>query len=648
MSHQLKFRLFSPVKIGTLKLKNRIIMAPMVTRQASSDGFFTEKEKDYFVRRAMGGVALITIGDVLPDVGVQVTQNHEALYNDKFIPGWREFAKAIHDAGAKLSAQLSHAGNECKSEITGRKPVAPSAIFAPYAGEIPHELTKEEIEELIEKFADAAVRAREAGVDMVEIQGSQGFLLHNFVTPLFNKRTDEYGGDLKRRVRFPIEVIKGVKRKAGSDFPVSFRMVVADLVEGGLTLEDTKKMAPMLVEAGADALHLTAGAGLHVLHLCLPPVDAGTGCVVDLVAQIKKVVDVPVIVAQRIVDPAQAEEILKEEKADIVCLGRALICDPDWPKKAAEGVQEDIVKCIGCGCCIDRRLRGGVSPSVVCLRNPAVGKEKEYEISQSKESNKVLIIGGGLAGLEAARVAALRGNKITLYEKSNQLGGQWNLAYIAPKKQEYKEVITYYVRQLEKLNVRVKLNKIVDSTVVEQINPDVVIVATGSAPIIPEILGIDRKNVVTAHDVLRGSASVGDKVAVLGGGLVGCETADFLAERGKKLTIVEMLEEIAEGESILRKPFLMQRLSKAGVEILTSTRVKEISEHGVIAIDKNGQEKNIGTYDTVILALGAKPINNIAKQIEDKVSKVYVIGDAVEASMAIDAIADGARVGREI
>jgi len=422
-------------------------------------------------------------------------------------------------------------------------------------------------------------------------------------------------------------------------------MVASDLVDGGLTLEDTKTIAPIIAEAGADALHFTGGAGIHLRHLCMPPVDAGRGCIVELVAKIKSVVKVPVIVAQRIVDPLQAEEIIKNGKADIVSLGRALICDPDWPRKAFEGAFEDIRKCIGC-CqgCLDR-----VGGTLTCLHNPQVGKEKEYEIRRAERPKRVLVIGGGPAGLEVSKIAALRGHEVTLYEKDRELGGQWILASIPPQKQEFKEVIRYNVRQLEKLRVKIELNKTVTLSAIKQINPDVVIVATGAVPFIPEIPGVGGKNIVTAHDVLASRINaIGNKVAVLGGGLVGCETADFLAAQGKKVTIIEMLEEVAMDVGLIRKPFLMQRLHNGGVEILTSTRVEEITGHGIIAIYKNGQRKNVGIYDTIVLALGAESLDEIAKQIGGKVPKVYVIGDALKPRKAIDAIAEGAKIGREI
>jgi len=426
-------------------------------------------------------------------------------------------------------------------------------------------------------------------------------------------------------------------------------MVVSDFVDGGLTVENAKEIAQVLVETGADAIHLTAGLGLHYLHFCIPPADAGKGCIVNLAAQVKHVVDVPVIVAQRIVCPEQAEEIIGDEKADMVSLGRALICDPDWPKKASKGAQDDIRRCIGCGNCIDRKLGGEISPTLVCTLNPSVGKEGDYSISSAKESKKVLIAGGGIAGLETARVASMRGHNVSLFEKSSELGGQWNLAAVCSKKQEYKEVISYYVIQLKKLNVQIELNRAVDTSLVGEVSPDVLVIATGAVPIIPRIPGVDRSNVVTAHDVLRGDANPGENNLVIGGGLVGCETADFLLERGKKATVVEMLKVIAKDESMLRKPYLMKRFTKGGVQIFSSTEVKEIREEGVFVLEKDERPKNIGLYDRIILAVGAKSVNDIfTKQVKANVPKVYVIGDAVEVRLGIDAIADGGRVGREM
>jgi 2,4-dienoyl-CoA reductase-like NADH-dependent reductase (Old Yellow Enzyme family)/thioredoxin reductase len=619
----------------------------MVTRLGATDGFMTAREKRFYLARAQGGIALATVGNCTVMPNVQPEGRYDGIWDDKFIPAWKDFVDAMHQFDTKVSLQLCHAGSQSHFSVTHTEAVAPSEMVSPVTGEKCRALTKMEIAEIVEHFANAAVRARISGADMVEIQGVQGFLVQNFMTPLFNKRTDEYGGSLEGRMKFPVEIVRRIKEKAGKDYPVVFRMVASDLVEGGITVEEARRMAPMLVKAGADALHFTAGAGHHVRHLGMPPVDAGRGCIVDLVAQIKPSVGVPVMVAQRIVDPVQAEEVLEKGKADIISLGRALICDPDWARKASEGLLDDLRKCIGC-CqgCYDE-IRAG--RSWTCLYNPEVGKEDEYEIRKAKESKKVMVIGGGPAGLEVARVAALRGHDVMLCDQGDQLGGQWILACVPPRKEEYLEIIRWYKHQLEKLGVKVILkNQVTEEQVVSK-RPDVAIVATGAVPILLNIPGMEALKVVTAHDVLAQKVGdIGNRVLVIGGGMVGVETAEFLAEQGKKITLVEMLDEIAIEIGIVRKPYMNKCLSDHQVEVLTSTKVDHVSDGGVIVTGKDHVKRNIGGFDMIVLAVGAKPFDELAKSLQGRVPIIHVIGDALKPANALVAIADAARVGREI
>jgi len=648
MSNKYDFhRLLSPIFIGPVKLKNRIIQSPMVTRLGEVDGFMTAKEKSFYLRRAQGGIALATVGNCTIMPNVQPEGRYDAIWDDKFIPGWKDFTAAMHDYDMKVSLQLCHAGSQSHFHVTKTGAVAPSEMVSPVTGEKCRALTKTEIEEIVERFVAAAIRAKKAGADMVEIQGVQGFLVHNFMTPLFNKRIDEYGGCLEGRMKFPMAIVQRIKEKAGKEYPVVFRLVASDLVEGGITLEEAKRMAPMLVKAGADALHFTAGAGHHVRHLGMPPVDAGRGCIVDLVAQIKPLVDVPVIVVQRIVDPQQAEDILEKGYADIIGLGRALICDPDWVKKVAESSPEEIRRCIGC-CqgCYDE-IRAG--RSWTCLYNPEVGKEDEYKITKTKNPKKVAVIGGGLAGMETARVAALKGHNVALYEKTDRLGGQWVLACVPPRKEEYLEVIRWYKNQIEKLGVKIFLNKEATVEDITAAGSDVAIISTGVTPLLLRIPGSELVKVATAHDVLDGKAgALGERVLVIGGGMVGIETAEFLSERGKKVTVVEMLDEIASEIGIVRKPYMNQCLSDHKVEIFVSTKVERVTEDGVVVSGKESGNENIGSFDSMVLAVGAKPRNELAKTLEGRVTQVYVVGDALKPANALVAIADAARVARGI
>jgi 2,4-dienoyl-CoA reductase-like NADH-dependent reductase (Old Yellow Enzyme family)/thioredoxin reductase len=639
--------LFSPINIGKVRLKNRVVMAPMVTRLGATDGFMTEKERAYFIRRAQGGTALIIVGNATIAPNVQPEPRHDAIWHDKYIPMWEEFVRVIHAHHCLVSLQLCHVGNQGKPKETGVRPVAPSEVISPLTGEMPKALTREEIKEIVEQFADAAVRAQKAGADMVEIQGVQGFLVQNFMTPLFNKRTDEYGGDLRNRMRFPVEIVTRVKEKTGSEYPVVFRMVASDLVEGGIELEDAKTMAGILAEAGVDALHFTAGAGHHVRHLGMPPAEAGRNCIVDLVAQIKPCVDVPVMVAQRIVDPLDAERILLDGKADIVSLGRTLICDPDWPRKASEGRLADIRPCIGC-CqgCYDE-VRAG--RSWTCLYNPEVGKEEEYQIEPAERRKKVAVVGAGPAGMEAARVAALRGHNVILFEKEGNLGGQWILACLPPGKHEYKEMTDWYAGQLRKLNVWTEYNVLVTPELIEQRRFDAVVVATGAVPVIPPIKGCDENTVTTAHDVLSGKvAEIGDRVAVMGGGATGVETAALLGKQGKQVVLITSLAEIAMDVGIVRKPYLLKGLAEGGVKVLTDTTVEEIGPQGIVASGRDGTSKNLGVFDTVVLAKGMKSEDSLKTRIEGIVPEVYVIGDASKPRRALEAIAEGATVGRKL
>ena len=657
-------KLFTPFKIRDIEVKNRIVMPPMRTDLASvNDNMVTERLIDYYVERAKGGVGLIIVehAEILPLVERAKAWKPLYIGEDKRIPQLKRLVDAIHEHGTKVAIQLLHWGRVFPREVTGHKAVAPSAIPASsfyhldtqVLDVLPKELSIEEINDLVENFADGARRAKEAGFDLAELHFGHGYLVHLFFSPYTNKRTDKYGGDIEGRTRFACEILKRVKEKVGENYPVSVRISGDELLEGGLTLEETKIIAQILEDAGADIIHVSAGAypsqgdNHLVWATSTPPMAFPRGCFAHLAEGIKKAVNVPVIAAGRINDPELAEKFLIEGKADLVSMGRALYADPELPRKAAEGRLEDIRPCIACNRCIDY-LMTFIDPAsyVKCSVNAASGKEKEYRIKPAGSPKRVLVVGGGPAGMEAARVAALRGHKVFLHEKSNKLGGALNLAIMPPHKEEIKNFINYLSRQITKLRVEVILESVVTFELVNQIKPDAVILATGAVPVIPEVPGVERDNVVTALDVLAGKKEVKDKVVIIGGGLIGCETAEFLAEEGKDVWIVEMLKSIANDVGQNVRPFLVQRLFKKGVKVLTKGRVEEILDKGV-SINKE-DKKQIIEADTIVLAVGMISDQKLFAELENKVPEVYLAGDCVNPRRILEAVHEGFNLGFKV
>ena len=549
-------KLFEPGKIGSLEIRNRIIMPAIHLGYAEKNGAVTQKIIDFYVERAKGGVGLIIVGGCYVDVLGMGLDNMLGLHEDRLIEGYVKLVEAVKKHGAKIGAQLFHAGRYAYSRVIGAQPVAPSSIPSRMTGETPRELTIEEIKDLEEKYGEAALRAKKAGFDMVEILASTGYLVSEFLSPVTNKRTDMYGGPLENRMRFLLEIVETVRKKVGSDFPISCRVSIDELMKGGNTVEEGKKIVQALENAGVNVIN--SYAGWHESPRPLITMHVSRGEFVHLAEEVKKVVKIPVIAAVRINNPFLAEEIIASGKADFVCMGRPLIADPELPKKALEGKVEDIRPCIACNQgCLDRVFTG---LSVECCVNAAVGREAEAKIEPTSKPKKVVVVGGGPGGMEAARVAALRGHKVILYEKNSRLGGQLNLASKPPGREEIQNIVNYLSTQLNKLGVEVKLGVEADVKLIEDLKPDVVIVASGVVPIIPEVEGIEKSNVFLAHDVLAEKVKVGDKVVVVGGGGVGCGVAEFLAQKGKNVTIVEMLEKLARDVGITTRWIVLLRL----------------------------------------------------------------------------------------
>lgn len=631
--------LFSPATIGSLKLKNRLIMPAMGTGMQNPDGTVSDQLYHYHRVRAAGGTGMITVEIVAVH---PTSQGSLAIFDDKFIPGLKRLVDVIHQGGAKACVQLWHAGRQTNSRVTGMPIIAPSALPCPLCQEEPQIIDKALIQELVESYGDGAYRAKQAGFDAIELHGAHGYLIAQFMSPYSNHRTDEYGGSLENRARFALEIIKNVRQKVGADYPIMYRLSGEENVAGGLTIEDSKKIAPLLVKAGVDCLHVSVGV-YETLRYTVPPMDLDRGFNVWAAAAIKKVVDVPVVAVDRINDPVLAEEILSQKQADFIAIGRSLLTDPDWPNKVQNGHYEQMRHCIACNQgCVDQLLLAGTFAS--CILNPACGRESEFTFEPAKNRKKVVVIGGGPAGMEAARIAKARGHEVVLFEASSQLGGQWRLAGKPPKKSEIAADVAWMIKTLENTGVKLRLNTPATKALVEAEQPDVIILATGSIPTKPKVPGIDHPKVLLAPEVLENPDQVGQKVVIVGGGATGMETAELLGEMGKEVTVVEALEDVARTIGPARKYFLMERLKEFQVNLRTNTKLTQVNDTGVeICCEANSSIP----ADNVVIAIGVKSVNDLEKEI-NSIAQVIVIGDAKEPRTALSAFYEANEVARTI
>lgn len=647
-------KLLEPGKIGTMEVKNRMILAAMVTNFAGHFGEVTDHHIEYYARIAKGGVGLIIVeaSYVMPDYGDQessgmYTAAPIGAWKNSLIPGLARLAQTIKDNGAKAILQFVHGGRQVRNV---KHPVAPSPVFEELTGNSPRELTIDEIEEMEEAFAEAVLRAKNAGFDGVEFSASHGYIPAQFFSGATNKRMDKYGGCLENRMRFGLNIIKRTREKVGRDFPIIWRNSAMEALPGGIIFDEVKIFAKKLEKAGVDALHLTAGGyGIENAIYSYPPNSSPLGVLVPYAEEMKreKVVEIPIITVGKISDPFLAEEIVEKGKADFVAMGRALLADPDFPRKLIEERPEDIRRCTHCGLCLQEILN---DRCIRCTVNPLIGREGQglEEIGKAEKRKKVMVIGAGPAGMEVARVCALRGHEVTLYEKTKELGGgQLKLATVPPYKESLKAFRDYLSVQIEKLGIKKELGVEVTASLIEEVKPDVVVIATGGEALVPKIPGVDRKNVVTAHGVLSGEANVGDKVIMIGGGSVGCETAEYLAKKGKEVTIIEMIDEIGMDMGFVNRNAMLLRFAEENVRIETEITCKEVTDEGIVATDKWGREIRIET-DTVVFAAGVKPLNSLKNELVGKAPEVYVIGDAKEPRKIWHAISEGFLLGRRI
>ena len=651
-------RLFSPGRIGTMKLKNRIVYPPMGTNVGTFEGEVTERLIAYHAARAKGGVALA----IIENVGVDTKASGARLPfgvnidDDRFISGLTKLADAIKKNGAKAAVQIYHGTIWTTPE---QRPV--------FGAELPIELAEETIQVAIQRHAEAARRAKKAGFDAIEIHGSNINAQTQFRSAVWNKRKDKWGGSVEKRARFLIETIKAVRKEVGKDFPLWCRLSMTEafytgdgrIAEYGVTLQDTLIHAPMFVDAGVDAIHLGIGGFYDYTwqYFTMCPVEAqGPAPYLDMIAAVKNVVKVPVFGPGRLT-PEIAEKALRAGKLDFVDMGRAIQADPELPNKLAAGREDEIRPCIHCNNCMETLAW---AEGVACTVNPAVAQEQEFEIKKAAKPKKVVIAGGGPAGMEAARVAALRGHQVTLYEKAKTLGGQMILAAIPPHKSEINRLIDYQARQLKKLKVKVELGKELTAGEVSKLKPDAVIVATGVKPVIPkeEIPGLDTlSNVVMAEDVLLGKAKVGDRVFIIGGDQAGAEVAEFLADKGKDVTVARRSPYIANSMNPDMRMLLVDRLRKKGVRMLTNVQYMKATDTGLLIHVRGGVTsmaeigadamKNI-VADTIVLAVGSTPNTDLADSLKGKGPKVHSIGDCVEPRRILEAIREGWKVALEV
>jgi len=640
--------LFSPIAIGSMTLKNRLVTTAMESCYCDDHGMVTQRYIDYVTARAKGEWGLITTElTAVSETGRAFLRCAE-LWDDKFIPGHKKLTDAVHSYGAKICIQLAHGGRQTGKAVTGTWNVAPSALPCPVRAnnpdDCPKELTIEQIHEIINDFAQAARRAKEAGYDAIEIHGAHGYLIQQFLSPFSNKRTDRYGGSLENRARFALEVIAAIRKEVGDDFPLIFRVSASEMMDAArLTIGDTRALAMMVEKAGVNAINVSVGSHATEGHMPVCPAALPHGYNLDFAEEIKKVVSVPVFGNGRINDPYVAESILRAGKADVIGIGRESLADPEFPKKVREGRLDEIIVCVACmqGC--TGNLKRGSQP-ISCLVNPLLGFEGEYTFEPAETPKKVAVVGGGIAGCAAAIAAARRGHTVELFEKADRLGGQWLLASLPPFKQELTILITWQTRQLELLNVPVLLNTEFTPEMAQKNRYDAIILTTGATPIIPRIEGVDLPNVITAADVLSFRKNPGKRVAVVGGGQVGSETAAFLASQSRDVVVLEMRGEIpAEGEPGVNY-YLRKDLEEHRVEMITDATVTQITDSCVV-YQKGGQLCAVTRVDSVVLAIGSRSYNPLEEKLQGLAPKIIVAGDAVKAGKGLDAHAQGFRAG---
>lgn len=687
-------KLLEPGQIGSVRTKNRILKTGSTLGfYPWEDGHIQQKVIDSYEAFARGGAGLVTVGAA--PLGVPPGMGYK-MDDDKYLPSMTRLAEAIRKYDCPAFVQMFHLGPMLPPFLVskGVRPVAASSLDQrelPLPNlAIPQELSLSEIEEIVQQFGNQAERIKRAGFQGIELNAGCNHLLNSFLSRAWNKRQDAYGfGSLESRTKILVEIIREVKGRNGKDFVIIVLINGAEPgLEKGITPEESQGIAKILQTAGADAIHVRAEFysrskdpnkrdSTQLPDIAFYPetpfplggvVDDsrhGAGGWIPLAAAVKKAVSIPIIAIGRL-DPDLGEEILRHGQADFISFNRRLMADPELPNKLAEGRPEDIRPCTGCTTCFDNNEHGHPP---LCQVNAALGKEREYEIKPAEKRKKVMVIGGGPAGMEVARVSALRGHEVILYEKETRLGGSLNLAVLIKgfDREDLISLIQYFKIQMTKLGVKVHLGQEGNRSMIQKMKPDVLIIATGGKHNIPNVLGINSPKVITSYDLHRRIKSflrflgpkilrwatqfwmpIGKEVLILGGGIQGCQVAEFLVKRGRKVTLVEEGKEIGEGLlEVYIKPRLLQWLIEKGVRMITEVRFEEVTDKGLVVTTKGGKRQTFEA-DTILTALPLLPNTEFLKGIEESVPEVYRIGDCKEPRLIVDAIAEGSRVARTI
>ncbi len=650
--------LLSPGKIGHVELRNKTVMAAMGMSQAEN-GFVNKAVLNHYSERAKGGVGAIIVEVTCVDSPLGLnTKGMLVIDDDKYIPGMTQLADVIHDGGAKAFLQISHTGRGARRKIIGAQPVGPSAVPMPYsymmglANETPRALTIDEIKDIEEKYAQAALRAKKAGFDGVEIHAVGYYLGQQFLSKTANIRTDEYGGCRENRIRFHLNIIKRIRELCGNDFAIIVKLSVIEMgKDGGISMPDGLYYCKKLQDAGVDAIEVLAGIWSGEAGKNQKPESAYSDCMAVALCLVMKLgltlttgkKKITLIGGGRAQNPVASEKALKSGQCDLIFIGHGLLAQPDLVNLIDQDREDEIRPCIGCGHCVDHQLQHG--ERAICSGNAVLARgDNDYSIKPAETKKKVVVIGAGVAGVEAARIAAMRGHTVDLYDMANEVGGQMNLACKPPFKQHLGLMKPYLERQLELHNINVHLGRKLTKEDVLGMNADTVVCATGINPATLNIEGAERA--INATDVLKGE-NCGKNVVVIGGGSIGCETAEYLAKQGKKVSIIEMTDTLAGNTGKTDQTILLGHLKGYKVNLLTESRVEKITPDKVVYKTKDGKENSVKA-DTVVFAVGGRPETSLFDSLKDEVNEIYNIGDSNGGGIIPNAVYEGYTVGNKI